>query len=95
MATALDLSGLGSFDPHSDPTSLAVRWKEWIRRFERFLVAMNIKDETRKRALLLYAAGNEVEKIFETLNEVGEDKDYKIAVEKLTEYFAQIGRAHV
>ena len=87
MATALDLLGLGNFDPHSDPTSLFSRWKEWRRRFERFLVAMDIKDDTRKRALLLYAAGNEVEKIFETLTDVGEDKDYKTAVEKLTEYF--------
>ncbi|CAB4044482.1 Hypothetical predicted protein, partial [Paramuricea clavata] len=87
MATALDLSGLGNFDPHSDPTTLSVRWKEWLRRYERFLVAMDIKDDTRKRALLLYAAGNEVEKIFATLSEVGEEKDYKKAVEKLNEYF--------
>ena len=48
---------------------------------------MDIKDDTRKRTLLLYAAGNEVEKIFATLSEVGEDKDYKKAVEKLNEYF--------
>ena len=87
MATALDLSGLGNFDPYSDPTTLSLRWKEWLRRYERFLVAMDIKDDTRKRALLLYAAGNEVEKFFATLSEVGEDKDYKKAVEKLNEYF--------
>ena len=49
--------------------------------------AMDIKDDTRKRALLLYAAGNEVEKNFATLSEVGEDKDYKKAVQKLNEYF--------
>ena len=87
MATALDLSGLGNFYPYSDPTTLSLRWKEWLRRYERFLVAMDIKDDTRKRALLLYAAGNEVEKNFATLSEVGEDKDYEKAVEKLYEYF--------
>ena len=90
MATALDLSGLGNFDPYSDPTTLSLRWKEWLRRYERFLVAMGIKYDTRKRALLLYhlyAAGNEVETIFATLSEVGENKDYKKAVEKLNEYF--------
>ena len=62
------------------PTTLSVRWKEWLRRFEWFSVAMGIKDETRKRALLLYTAGNEVEKIFATLSDVGEDKDYKKAI---------------
>ena len=64
MATALDLSGLGNFDSYSDPTT-SLRWKEWLRRYERFLFAMDIKDDTRKRALLLYAAGNEVEKILQ------------------------------
>ena len=47
-----------------------------------------LNDDTRKRALLLYAAGDEVEKIFEMLSDVGEDKDYKKAVEKLNEYFS-------
>ena len=88
MAMALDLSSLEKFDPYSDPTTLSVRWKEWLQRFERFLVAMDIKDETRKRALLLYTAGNEVEKIFATLSDVGEDKDYKKAIEKLSAYFS-------
>lgn len=77
MAIALGLSKLCIYDPHSDPMSSAVRWKEWMQHFERFVVAMDIKDETRKRALLLNAARNEVEKIFETLNDVGDDKDYK------------------
>ena len=87
MATALDLSGLGNFEPYSDPTTLSLRWKEWLRRYERFLVAMDIKDDTRKCALLLYAAGNEVENFFATLSEVGEDKDYKKAVEKLSIFY--------
>ena len=38
MATTLDLSGLGNFDPYSDPSTLSLRWKEWLRRYERFLV---------------------------------------------------------
>jgi hypothetical protein len=53
MATALDLSGLRNFDPYSDPTTLSLRWKEWLRRYERFLVAMDIKDDTRKRAVVI------------------------------------------
>ena len=38
----------------------------------------------RKRALLLHYSSPEVDKIFDTLQDVGEDKDYKKAVEKLT-----------
>jgi hypothetical protein len=81
LATALDLSDLGNFDLYSDPTTLSLRWKEWLRQYEQFLVAMDIKDDT------LYAAGNKVEIIFATLSEVGEEKDYKKAVGKLNEYF--------
>ena len=36
---------------------------------ERFLVAADIKDDIRKRALLLYQAGFEVYEIFKTLEE--------------------------
>ena len=37
--------------------------------------------------MLLYLAGSAVEDIFETLSDLGEAKDFKIAHEKLTEYF--------
>lgn len=88
MATALDLSGIQPFNPLEDPTSLASKWDAWIKRFNRFVVGMDVKDPTRKRALLLYLAGPEVERIFETLPETGEDKEYDIAVQKLTAYFS-------
>ena len=46
-ATGLGLSSLGNSDPNSDPTILSLQWEEWLRRYERFLVAMDIKDDTR------------------------------------------------
>ena len=52
-----------------------------------FVVANAITDDTRKRALLLYQAGPRVREIFRQLPNTGEAKDYKKAVEKLTEYF--------
>ncbi len=76
----LNTSGLQEFDPHSDPTSLAVRWNEWLTRFKRYVIGFDIKDKTRKRALLLYLAGPKVEKIFSTLTYTAEAK--------LTAYFA-------
>jgi hypothetical protein len=84
MATGLDLSGIQQFKPNEDPASLSNRWTAWLKRFERFVVAMDIKDTTRKRSLLLYLAGPEVEKIFETIPDNGEEKDYDVAAKKLS-----------
>ena len=81
MATGLDFSGIPKFNPNEDPTSVGQRWKDWLKRFQRFIVAMDTEDPTRKRNLLLYLAGPEVDKIFGTLPETGEEK------EKLNEYF--------
>ena len=39
------------------------------------------------KALLLHYSGLEVNEIFDTLEDTGEDKDYKTAVEKLTAHF--------
>ncbi len=89
MAMAgLNFSGIQQFNPHSDQSSLAVRWKDWVKRFSRCMVGLDIKAKARKRALLLYLAGPEVETIFATLEDTGEEDDYDKAVEKLTEYFA-------
>lgn len=88
MARRLDLTPLVPFDPLSDPTSLSQRWKTWKRRFETYLVALDIKEDTQKRALLLYQAGEATQEIFDTLQDTGDDKDYKKALEKLDEYFS-------
>ncbi len=51
------------------------------------MTAMNITDASRKRALLLHYVGEEVNDLFETLPDTGEDKDFKKAHEALTQYF--------
>ena len=88
MASALGLAPLLHFDVHIEQSSLGPRWKTWLKRFETFCGASDIKNTTRKRALLLYMAGPNVMDIFETLVETGEDSDYKTAYEKLTEHFS-------
>ncbi|CAC5390164.1 unnamed protein product [Mytilus coruscus] len=60
--------------------------KKWTKRLQNLLVGMNIKDNVRQRALLLHYAGEEVNDIFDTLQETGED--YDTSLTKLTEYFA-------
>ena len=76
-----------SFSVHEDNASVGPRWKKWLKRFEIFLAAHDVKDATRKRALLLYSAGEEVSDIFETLPDRGEEKDYAKAVTALNAYF--------
>ena len=87
MATAarIEVPSLIPFDPISEPTSVSQRWKAWKRRFEIYLIAVNVKDDAQKRALLLYQAGEATQEVFDTLEETGDD--YKTAIEKLDEYF--------
>ena len=43
---------------------------------------------TQKRALLLYLSGPDVQELFDTLPDTGEDKGFDVVVKKLTDYFA-------
>lgn len=53
------------------------------------MIGLNIKDDTkRKRALLLHYAGEEINDIFETLPDTGEENDYQTAVDALNAHFA-------
>lgn len=89
MATGrIDLAPMAPFDPLSDPSSLSQRWKTWKRRFETYLVALNVTATKQKRALLLYQAGQTTQDIFDTLAETGEDDDYDSAVAALDLYFS-------
>ena len=47
------------------------------------MVRKGVTDNTQKRALLLHCAGMEVQDIFDTLTDTGEDKDYDKAIEAL------------
>jgi hypothetical protein len=70
-----------------DQSNLAARWEKYSKRFTNFMTAMNITDASRKRALLLHYVGEEVNDLFETLPDRGDDKDFKKAYEALTQYF--------
>lgn len=76
-----------SFGDSSDQTNVGPRWEKWLGRLENFFVAFDIKDDTRKRAMLLHFAGESVSDIFNTLSDTGEEKDYKKAKDSLTKYF--------
>ena len=76
---AISLPNFPPFKVHLD-RNVGPRWKKWLGRFEKLT--------KQKRALLLHYGGPEVDEIFETLQDVGEDKDYNKAIEKLTAYFS-------
>ena len=89
MARRIDLTPMPPFDAHWSPSSLGQRWKPWLTRFQTYVTANGITDDTQKRAMLLYLAGPAVQDILEALSDTGEAKDFKIAHEKLTEYFKE------
>src|SRR5664279_1884851 len=77
MADLGNIPQIAPFIPDSDPTSAAQRWKRWSDRFDNLVVAMNVTDNKRKKALLLHLAGDAVFDIFEglVLSDIADDAD--------------------
>ena len=76
------------FDIHEEPTALGTRWKLWLSELENLILALDIKDKKRQRAMLMYYAGPDVHSIYQTLIS-GEEADevYEAAKKKLSDYF--------
>ena len=47
--------------------SSAQRWTKWISRFDNYLLAVDISDPKRQKAMLLHMVGEELYNIFQTL----------------------------
>ena len=52
MAAEIEVHPLTPFDPVSDPISIGQHWKRWKRRFETYLVTVDIKED--KQNVLCY-----------------------------------------
>ena len=87
MASLNHILPMPIFEPKSDPTNTSAHWTQSLECFHTYLVAEDIKDDTQKHAILLYQAGPEVFKIFKTLLDTGDAKDFKKAVDALTAHF--------
>ena len=88
MASALP--PFPSFDPSPTLGAPGVRWKKYVGRFRNLIVALNITDENRQKALLMHFAGEEVNDILEVLPEAEASKDedsLEKAIDALTNYF--------
>ena len=73
------------FDPDVDQKTVGNRFMKYIDRFKNYMVAIDIKDKARKRALFLHTAGFKVQDILYTLEDTGDD--FETAAGKLAEYF--------
>ena len=78
---------LPPFDPYGDSTSLSQRWETWIKLFEGAMVGFNITAPKRKRALLFHFGGDALHKVFDTLEDTGDENDYVKATDALQSHF--------
>ena len=71
--------------------NVALQWSKWISRLENLMIAMNITDAKRKKAMVLHLAGEEV---YETYNAIAvvdtEEDEYKSTVETLAQHFKPV-----
>ena len=84
MATGLP--PFPSFDAENQE-NLAARWQRWFVRFENLMIALDVEDDKRKRALLLHYMGESTLDIFETLADTGTANDYIKACDTLNKHF--------
>ena len=59
-----------------DYTTISTRWKNYKRRFENLVVALNVTDDSPNKALLLNYIGEEAYKVYENLKTGAEDQTY-------------------
>ena len=80
---------ISSFFSLEPKHSAATRWQRWIDRLENFLIAMDIDDTKRMKAMLLHYIGEELYGIYSTLPEIGAttDNEFVKAKKTLNEYF--------
>ena len=81
------MPNIPQFDPYSDPPSVSIRWERWRRRFEDAMTGFNITSTKRQRALLLHYGGEDLQDVFDTLDNTGTENEIKPALEALTKYF--------
>ena len=65
------LPAISPFSLTCDPTTLGQRWKKWVTSLEYYILASNVTDPARKRAILLHLAGPEVQDLFQSFTEQG------------------------
>ena len=86
MAAQLSIPGILPFNPHGEPSQVGQKWSKWKTSFSYFLTACGVRDDLRKKALLLHLIGPQTQEIFETLG-VEEDATYDQSIQVLDNHF--------
>ena len=86
MAAQLSIPGILPFNPHGEPSQVGQKWSKWKTSFSYFLTASGVRDDLRKKALLLHLIGPQTQEIFETLG-VEEDATYDQSIQVLDNHF--------
>ena len=88
MSHMNSLPGLTTFNVNGDPSKLSTEWKRWVKSLEIYIVAVNIKDNNRKKALLLHFLGEDGQDLYDTIKEIEPTTNqYELAIEKLNAFF--------
>ena len=80
---------LEPFRVHSEDGNVANRWKDWTADFWNVIVAHNIKEQKRQKALLRLLGGKEIAEIYKGFTEAqkGGEDDVERAIKSFEEYF--------
>ena len=81
------MSNIKPFDIHSEPNTVGTRWRRWTGRFDTYLTAAAIANDGRKKAQLLFLAGEAVEDLYNTIKPHDADDNYAATKQRLTEHF--------
>ena len=87
LMVSLDVGSLAAFDTKGDPHGLSQRWRKWKRSFKLYLPGKGVTDDAQKRALLLHAAGVDVQEIYFTLVSEDEITTLEATMKVLDDYF--------
>ena len=87
VMVSLDVGSLAAFDTKGDPHGLSQWWRKWKRSFKLYLTGKGVTDDAQKRALLLHAAGVDVQEIYFTLVSEDEITTFEATMKVLDDYF--------
>ncbi|XP_057305378.1 uncharacterized protein K02A2.6-like [Hydractinia symbiolongicarpus] len=84
--SVLQLPAIPPFDPNGEPTSVGQRWTKWQTSLKYYILASGVRDDERKRAILLHMIGPNCQEIFETFSDPG--TTFEEALHKFDEHFS-------
>ena len=86
MAAQLQIPSIHPFSPHGESSQVAQKWSKWKKSFQYFVTASGVRDDGRRKALLLHLVGPQTQDVFETLG-VANDATYQESFDAIDGHF--------